>query len=132
MQASWWQFRQWRFVLDMNRDGAWTPADISYWAHWLLFLPGDALIALIGPTELGHFLHLTPASFGSATSGLLSAALWVLGICCVRDFFLDCADPTYRQRRQEQREAEKRRRPWDGAHRVRKPQRLFWRIRARY
>src|SRR5918911_1072703 len=113
MQGPWWQFRQWRFVLDMDRDGAWTLADISWCAHWLLCLPGDLLIAIIGPTGLGHALGLTPADMGSPMSGWISAVLWVFGILYARDFILDCADPTYRQQQRERREAQKQRAQWD-------------------
>ena len=111
MQAPWWQYRQWKFVADMNGDGAFTASDISYWAHWLLFMPGDAVVALIGPTSFGRSLDLTSASFGSATSAWISAAIWVIGICavvCLHGFFLDTVDPTYRQQQREQRNAQAR------------------------
>jgi hypothetical protein len=103
MQAQWWQYRDWKFATDMNRDGAFTPADISYWAHTLFFMPGDAIIALLGPTSFGGVLHLTPASFGSAISGAISAALWVFAILYLRNLLLDCVDPTYRERERESR-----------------------------
>jgi hypothetical protein len=132
MQAAWLKYRQWRFVVDMNGDGRWTLGDVSWWAHWLLCMPGDALIALIGPTALGHFLALTPADIGSELSGWISAPLWIFGICYARDFVLDCADPTYRQQQHERREAEKQRRQIArGRGLPRKSPRLFWRIRLR-
>jgi hypothetical protein len=107
MQASWWQYRQWKFVTDMNGDGAFTASDISYWAHCLFFMPGDAVIALVGPTSLGRFLELTSVSIGSATSAWISAGIWVFGILYLYDLFLDCSDPTYRQQKRELRKARK-------------------------
>jgi len=71
-------------------------------------LRGDALIALIGPTALGEFLELSPASFGSTTSAWLSALLWVCAICAayyLYGFLLDCVDPTYRVQQRERRQA---------------------------
>jgi hypothetical protein len=112
-----------------------TASDISHWAHWLFFMPGDALIALIGPTSFGRFLNVTSASFGSATSGWISAALWLLGIWVifyVRGFLIDCADPTYRQQQREWRKAQAsaRREHRERARRVGgKRRRFFWAIR---
>jgi hypothetical protein len=133
MQASWWQYRKWKFVADMNGDGAVTSSDTSYWAHWLFFMPGDAVIAVIGPTTFGGFLDLTPVSFGSATSAWISAVVWVLGIWAAY-FFLDCADPTYRLQRRERRKAAKaaRREPLRRArHMGRKQRRFFGRFGVR-
>src|ERR1700682_5829197 len=121
MQASWWHYRQWKFVVDMN----------------LFFMPGDAVIALIGPTRFGAMLELTPASFGSATSGWISAILWLLCVWAVfylRLLILDCADPTYRQQRREWRKAQAKasREQMELARRMgHKRQRLFWRFGAK-
>ena len=111
MQASWWQYRQWKLVSDMNGDGAVGASDALLWAQWLFHLPGDAFIAYYGPTELGRYLGLTQTSFGSATSAGLSAALWVLSVLAVLylfGFLLDAIDPTYRQQQRESREARAR------------------------
>jgi hypothetical protein len=135
VQASWWQYRQWKFVADMNGDGAFTAGDISYWANWLFFMPGDAVIALIGPTSFGGFLGLTPVSLGSATSGWISAAVWVFGTLCVHDLLLDFIDPTYRQQKREWRQARKaaaQREPMRRArHMGRKQRRFFGRFGVR-
>jgi hypothetical protein len=116
MQTSWWQYRAWKFVTDMNADGAFTPVDISHWAHWLLFMPGDAVIALVGPTWVGAFLGLTPGSFGGVLSALLSVALWAGVILLMRDLLVESVDPTYRQRQRELRyiraQARRRRAVW--------------------
>lgn len=111
MQSAWWQYRSWKFVADMNGDGAVTGADYAAWAHFLYFLPGDAFIAQFGPSEVGRYLGLTQASFGSATAALLSATLWVLGFFVVLflfRFLLDAIDPTYRQQQREGRAAKAR------------------------
>lgn len=111
MQGSWWQYRGWKFIADMNGDGAVSGGDALLWAHWLFYLPGDAFIAYYGPTEVGRYLGLTQASFGSATSAGLSAALWVLSVLAVVylfGFLLDAIDPTYRQQQRESREARAR------------------------
>jgi len=98
MQIASWQYRPWKLP----------KGDFGDWAHWLYFMPGDALIALIGPTALGEFLELSPASFGSTTSAWLSALLWVCAICAayyLYGFLLDCVDPTYRVQQRERRQA---------------------------
>lgn len=104
MTQAWWQHRQWKFIADMNRDGALTPSDVWLWLQWLFFLPGDALIALLGPTALGAVVQLTPESFGTATSALLSVALWPLGVWLlfgVARFLVDTVDPTFYAERRE-------------------------------
>jgi hypothetical protein len=109
MQASWWPYRHWKFVADMNGDGTLSGSDVSLWAQWLYFMPGDAFIAQIGPTDLGRLLGLTPASFGGIASACISAVLWLLALLAVfylRAWILDAADPTYRQHLREQRKAE--------------------------
>ena len=110
MKNSWWQYRQWRFVADMNRDGAVTGGDVPHWFEWLFFMPGDALIALVGPTWLGPLLDLTPKSFGGGTSALLSVAAWLIALWMLFYLFLfvlDAADPTLRADWRERREAER-------------------------
>lgn len=112
MQASWWQYRHWRFRADMNGDGLATTSDVPLWAEWLFFVPGDAFIAQFGSTSFGRFLELTPASFGTATSAALSTALWLLAISAafyLPRFFVDIVDPTSRQERREKRGAERAR-----------------------
>ena len=111
MQASWWQYRGWKFITDMNGDGALSGSDALLWAQWLFFLPGDAFIAYYGPTELGRYLGLTQASFGSATSAGLSVLLWAVAVWAALylfGFLLDAIDPTYRQQQRESRQARAR------------------------
>jgi hypothetical protein len=82
--------------------------DARLWAEWLFYLPGDAFIAQFGPTTLGGLLDLSPTHFGSATSALLSVALWlagILGAYYVWAFLLDAANPTLRQEHRERRQA---------------------------
>jgi hypothetical protein len=126
MQTPWWQYRQWRFLADMNGDGLVTTSDAPLWAQWFFFLPGDAFIAQFGTTPLGTFLEVTPASFGSTTSAALSAALWLLALGAafyVPRFFVDILDPTSRQQRREQRQAKRaHKQSAQGAHP--KPQRF--------
>jgi len=112
MLASWWQYRGWRFVADMNGDGAVTMSDAPLWAQWVFFVPGDAVIAQFGTTSFGRFLELTPASFGSLTSAGISAVLWLLAIVLILNLpglVLDILDPTYRQQKRERREAQRTR-----------------------
>lgn len=92
----------------MNRDGTVWIDDLRLWAEWLFFLPGDALIAYMGPTALGGMLQLTPASFGTSTPALLSTVLWLFGIWllfAVVRFIIDAADPTFLAERRERRQA---------------------------
>ena len=108
----WWQHREWRFVADMNRDGAVTMGDVELWWNWLFYLPGDALIAQLGPTALGRSLELTPASFASPLSALISAVLWLLAawvLAHVPGVVQDVIDPTWRTQRREWRQAQARR-----------------------
>lgn len=108
MQDSWWDYRKWRFLADMNGDGIVSVRDVPHWAAWLFYLPGDAFIALFGTTRVGVFLELTPTSFGGSTSAMLSVALWLLAVAIalyLPRLFVDIVDPTSRQQRRERREA---------------------------
>jgi hypothetical protein len=110
MLASWWQYRQWKFVADMNGDGLVTSSDVPLWTHWCFFLPGDAFIAQFGTTRVGTFLEVTPASFGGTTSAVLSVALWLVAISAafyIPRLFVDIVDPTSRQQRRERRVAQR-------------------------
>jgi hypothetical protein len=110
MQGSWWTYRQWRFAADMNGDGVVSASDLPYWGPWIFFWPGDAFIALFGPTRLGRFLELSPASFGTPISAALSAALWLLALSAawyLPRLFVDIVDPTSRQERRERRQAQR-------------------------
>jgi hypothetical protein len=112
MQVTWWEYRQWRFLADMNADGLITASDLPLWAKWAFFVPGDALIAQFGTAKLGQFLELTPASFGSPISAALSAVLWLLALTLViylPAFFVDIVDPTSRKERRERRQVQRER-----------------------
>lgn len=113
MQVTWWEYRQWRFLADMNADGMVTASDLPLWAKWAYFVPGDAFIAQFGTSKIGQFLELTPASLGSPTSAALSAVLWLLALFVVfyvPRLFIDIVDPTSRQQRRERRQAQRARR----------------------
>jgi hypothetical protein len=112
MQVTWWEYRQWRFLADMNADGLVTASDLPLWAKWWYFVPGDAAIAQFGTTKLGQFLELTPASLGSPTSAVISALLWLLALALViylPILFVDIVDPTSRKERRERRQARRER-----------------------
>lgn len=83
MSNSWLTHRSWQFVADMNGDGAVTIRDVWPWLKWLYFLPGDAVLAVTGPTVVGRFLELTPASLGSPLSAGLSFFLWTISLYLV-------------------------------------------------
>jgi hypothetical protein len=128
MQASWWQYRQWRFKSDMTGDGMVTASDVPRWAEWAFYLPGDAIIAQFGQTRFGQFLELTPATFGTPTSAALSVAAWVLALIAVvyvPRFFIDIFDPTSRQQRIEERRAKRERRRHDRLARRKLPRVSF-------
>jgi len=80
MSDSWFARRSWEFFADMNGDGAVTIRDVWPWLKWLYFLPGDALIAWLGPTALGRFLELGPGVMGGPISAGLSFFVWYLGL----------------------------------------------------
>lgn len=80
MPDSWFARRSWEFVADMNGDGAVTIRDVWPWLQWLYFLPGDAIIAWVGPTALGRFLELGPGALGGPVSAGLSFFVWYLGL----------------------------------------------------
>jgi len=112
MQVTWWEYRQWRFLADMNADGLVTASDLPLWAKWWYFVPGDAVIAQFGTTKFGQFLELTPASLGSPTSAVISALLWLLALALViylPVLFVDIVDPTSRKERRERRLARRER-----------------------
>jgi hypothetical protein len=98
----WWQSQSW-----------WPSWAQLWWerAQWLFFVPGDAFIAYVGPTELGASLNLTQVSAGSPAAAGLSAGLW-LAIFCAAFWLIglvqDVVDPTYRQQRREARQARAR------------------------
>lgn len=99
-----------------------TFSDLRLWVEQWFFMPGDALVALLGP----------PASPGGIASGLISAAAWLLGLCALfyaRGFFQDVVDPTYRTQQRERREARARARrvhqKWDSVRR-RRPAGQWW------
>ena len=102
MQGSWWQSAQpW-----------WQWAQV-WWerAQWLFFVPGDAFVTYVGPTELGASLNLTQLNIGSPASAGLSAALWLVifwTAFSLIGFIQDVVDPTYRQQRREARQARAR------------------------
>ena len=77
MYGTWWDYRLWSFFADMNGDGVVTITDVWLWFKWLYFMPGDFLVAVVGPTALGRFLELTTSSYGSFGSGFLSFILWM-------------------------------------------------------
>lgn len=112
MQTSWWHHRLWKFAADMDRDGALTLSDAALWPQWLFYLPGDAAIALLGPTPIGTYFHLTPAHLGSSTSAWIAGALWFVAACLAVYFYgfmLHVIDPTLRQQRRERRAVRKQR-----------------------
>lgn len=112
MQASWWEKLHERYLLlDLNGDGAVTGSDFLGWAQWLFYLPGDALIALLGPTPLAGYVDLPPATAGGTGSALISVAGWVLALLALYYFLrllFDAADPTGRHEKRERREARER------------------------
>ena len=121
MMNNWWQHRQWRFIADMDKDGSIGPKDLLLWIEWLYFLPGDALVAVMGATGVAELAGLTQASMGSWPSALLSAAVWLLAIFWLPRAIVDVADPTYRDRREARREAKARERVRRKAAAKRKP-----------
>jgi hypothetical protein len=121
MTSGWWQHRQWRFIADMDKDGTIGASDLVLWAQWLYFLPGDALIAVMGATGVAELAGLTQASMGSWPSAAFSAAVWLLAIFWLPRAIVDAADPTYRDRRMARREAKARERLRRKAAAKRKP-----------
>jgi len=92
MEGSWWDYRAWAFAADMNADGAVTITDVWLWFKWLYFMPGDVVIAWIGPSSLGRFLEITTSSFGDTGSGVTSLILWMFawgGVITVQEQFRD-------------------------------------------
>jgi len=79
-QESWFEYRRWELVGDMNADGVVTISDMWLWVKWVMYLPGDGVIAVVGPTVIGRFLELTPESFGGVTSLVLSVILWAVAV----------------------------------------------------
>jgi hypothetical protein len=72
--------RQWKFVSDMNFDGAVTISDVGLWLKWLFFMPGDALMFAAMDSPAGRFFEVTPSSYGGIWSGIVSLLTWLLFI----------------------------------------------------
>lgn len=70
--------RQWAFVRDMNRDGLITISDVWLWFEWLLYYPGDCLVAwlILDAPGVAQFLEVDQSFLGGRLSGFLSVALW--------------------------------------------------------
>jgi hypothetical protein len=71
--------KPWKFVADMNSDGAFTMSDIVEIFIQLFFLPGDSLLFLIlnylpKATEL---LELSYDNYHGIFAGIVSFIVWV-------------------------------------------------------
>jgi hypothetical protein len=109
MGSTWWHYRQWKFIADMNGDGTVSGADFAKWGEWLYYMPGDAIIAALGPTPVGGMLAISPDMIGSPTAAILSIAGWLAVFLLAlygRNFLIDAFNPTYRQQERERRAAE--------------------------
>jgi hypothetical protein len=71
--------KRWTFVKDANGDGIVTTADVSHWAEWIFFAPGDWLILAImkHQPDAAVFFEMTPDLQSGLLSGILSLAVWL-------------------------------------------------------
>lgn len=72
--------RNWRFVVDMNGDGAVTISDVWLWVKWLYIYPGDGVLHLLATNlpSVAKFFEVSSASYGSSISGFLSFFIWAV------------------------------------------------------
>lgn len=73
-------YRNWRFLTDMNGDGSTTVSDVWLWAHSLFFYPGDLLLAGVSKftPSIAGFFEFTPNTFGGVFSGIVSFLVWTI------------------------------------------------------
>jgi len=78
--------RNWRFVADMNGDGAVTISDVWLWVKWLYFYPGDGVLHLLATNlpSVAKFFEVSTDSYGGYISGFISFFIWLV-------FFSTCA-----------------------------------------
>lgn len=70
-----------RFVADMNADGAYTISDVWLQVKWIFFAPGDGIICFIGSApNLAEFFEISYSSFGNAFSATIGALVWPFAI----------------------------------------------------
>jgi hypothetical protein len=98
MSDNWFAYRVWTFHADMNGDGHLSVTDVWLWMKWLYFMPGDAAIAIFGPTSIGRFFELSHASFGGAGSGIFSFFMWPVILILIRNVFRFFLNPFRRHR----------------------------------
>ena len=71
--------RLWKFVEDMNFDGAVTYRDVWLWVKWLFFYPGDGVLYFIinkAPRVAGFF-EITESSYSGVLSGFITVLFWL-------------------------------------------------------
>ena len=70
--------RLWKFVADMNGDGAVTFRDLPLWRDWIFYYPGDLLIAFVIKylPSLAAFLQWDVSTYGGVFSAVISFLFW--------------------------------------------------------
>jgi len=70
--------RQWRFVSDMDHNGAITVDDVWSWLGWLYFYPGDVVLSLLINKfpAAAKFFDIYPDNYGGMLSFIISLIIW--------------------------------------------------------
>ena len=78
--------RSWGLKADMNGDGVTTISDVTAWAEWLYFYPGDYILSLaLDSPDLTQFLEISsPTVYGGWLSGIFSAGIWLVVVVASR------------------------------------------------
>ena len=75
-----------QFQLDMSGNGAVTITDVWLMLKYAFFSPGDFLACSLYATRIGQFLELTPDSFYSWGSGVISFMAWMFLLLAVATY----------------------------------------------
>ena len=78
--------RDWLIKIDANDDGKFEFIDLITNIDLIFFWPGDFVLSILIPTDLGQRLHITPSDFHGSTSLVLSILIWIISCAYLKLF----------------------------------------------
>jgi hypothetical protein len=100
---------QWKFVADMNLDGAVTISDVIAWLGWLFCYPGDTVIFFLMARlpSLAQFFEIDYTSYHGWLSAFISLVVWMgVFLWCVLMPLIYIADYKYKKAEAERKKTE--------------------------